>query len=187
VNQSTASETTDGTAGALVLSDVSHSNSVNISMRAQSIGANTTMTAAFICNGAFTSGTPVTSQCGIFFRESATGKIILLSYGVNGGNNADFEVQYLTSSTVFSADLVDNTQFMYMYGQSTPRFARAVYDGTNIKFFLCGMFPVNTTNCQTAFTELKAAHFTTAPDQWGYYVGAKSGPVSLELLSYATQ
>lgn len=180
VNQGTGTETSDN--GALVLADVGHGGSYNLILRVQSIGSNTILQTANSCLTGFIDTTSSTfGNCGIAFRESATNKIMALWWGINGGGNGSFEVNFWSDPTTFGSELVNNltspaTSF------SSVMWSELIYDGTNISFLLCGALGVS--NCTLIWKESKTAHFTTAPDQWGFIINPRSIPSKNELFSW---
>lgn len=108
--------------------------------------------------------------CGVAFRESSSGKILALNW--NGGS-ARLDVASWTTATTFNT-LVTNfsTLFQVVQGYAQPLyFFRARTNSTNI------FFDVSTdggNNWTQVFTEVKTAHFTTAPDQQGLWIANTS-------------
>lgn len=98
---------------------------------------------------------------GLYFRESATGKITLFNYTAQTGIIPKLNVSKWPSATGGGAgDYFDISVLM----PPIPMF-RMTYDGTNMKFYGTADF----TTWQLIQTVAKADYFTTAPDQWGFF------------------
>lgn len=155
VNQGTATETSNG--HALSLSAPASGGS-DLRIRFQSIGSNTTLTVAEVCD--ILAGGTITS-CGVGFRESSTGKIETWEIGSNGVTT----VNRYTSATQWNADIFNqstaNTEsglefFRLSIQNGTISFSSSL-DGIN--------FPLGYSESQTAF-------FSSGPDQWFYMANA---------------
>jgi hypothetical protein len=118
---------------------------------------------------------------GVCFRESATGKamaFILNNFNVaNTAGYTSLRVSYYSSAIVLSSSPY---QADYQMGLNSPVWMRLGADGTNLKFDIS----TNGFNWLQLYSEAKAAHFTTAPDQVGFCLDAYNQTFGMTLLSY---
>jgi hypothetical protein len=151
-NQGTAS--VDTTRGGIILSDVGGDSSTKGRFRYKTApGTPYTITAFMLHNCLSSKQYP---QAGVFFRESATGKIITMHQ--TAGNI--FWTRWTNSGAVFA----DYTSLGYA---AALNWMRMTYDGTNLHF-LHSADGVNWVDHLGA--KAKADFFTSAPNQVGYFV-----------------
>jgi hypothetical protein len=181
VNQGTAAETAGG--NALFLSDAAVGTTSNLRIRKKTIpGGKTTLIAALLPFLPADGGAAHNPLAGIGLRESATGKLLTISYtnlvGALNTPRGEVDVFSWTSATVINATRVA----WQMPGNPQMVFLKVVYDGTNT---ICYVSP-DGTNWIQVYTAPKATNFTTAPDEWFYCI-SPSGNVaacSATLLSW---
>ena len=111
------------------------------------------------------------NRSGVCLRESGTSKIVSMAFGGAGANNGGIAVDRWTNSTTFSAQVL-NATLTYQSLQSAGIWAKVELDATNIRFYLS----TDGYNFTQYYTELKAAFFTTAPDQAGIFIAPESTP-----------
>jgi len=175
-NQGTATETATG--NALLLTTAAAARSWT--SRVSSIGAATTLTAAFMP----TLEPQDFRVSAILFRESATGKLVTFGFVRGYG----YQITRWTNDTTFGAQISASSP---ANSQLYPPiiWVRLVIAGTNLEYY----WSSDGTNFVKVFTGAKTASFTTAPDQWGYgtncetQVAGQSSPCYNLLLSWATQ
>jgi hypothetical protein len=172
VNQASATETAVNSG--LVLTDpASDANTWKI--RTASIGGNTTLIAAVICHMTETGST--FPACGVGFRESATGKLVLIGIS-NASGIPNIVAQNWDSATVFGSTITSELLFT----PPTVSYFKIVYNGTNVTF----SWSADGATWKQFLSESKTTHFTTAPDQFWYGInGGNDGlQQSVTLLSW---
>lgn len=187
-HQSTAGEAPDGTTCVgLVLSDSGHSGTTSVSLRKQAISSFTTLFTVTSCNVQIN---VANGKCGVAYYESASDSLVGITWGNDGVPNPSLEIQYcktVTNGCATTFTEIDDFQtkaFTSVYALGLLSI-EMVYNGTTITFSLCGALP--TGNCEQFYSEAKAAHFTTAPDNWGYWISAQTSNVANELFSWKAQ
>lgn len=104
---------------------------------------------------------------GLILRESGTGKITVCGFGVP--NSDRIQVQYYNSPTSFGGNLRNaqekNTNIVWF---------RARKVSTNIEY----MYSLDGVCWASLFVNAITAHFTTAPDQWGFYLECNNSGLS---------
>lgn len=108
-------------------------------------------------------------ECGLFLRESATSKLEDLVVQNEGTPVSAMVVQRWTNNTTRSVVSRESDG----YGFGYPIYYRIQADGTNLNYSVSSDGLVWT----QIYTELKAAFFTTAPDQIGINSNAFGGTV----------
>lgn len=178
VNQGSATETASG--GGLIQAVLTGTSTQNWSLRTQAISSFTTLTVGGLCTG----GSIPTAACGLGFRESATGKLVMFVNGMGngtGGPSNYLQVVQQSSPTSFNS-AVYNT-----IGTNDPvnglRWWQLQITGGNITFSTSQ----DGISFALLYSQAENAWFTTAPDQWFYAVNTQfsgSGPVYFDLLSW---
>lgn len=173
VNQGTATESAVQN-GLVMTAPVSATS--NLRMRVQSIGANTSLVACVSLTVE-----PLNYRYGgIVFRESATGKVIII--GIIDNNGILLQVTAYTNPTTFSA-----TRFTYSgCGYPTRIWFKLTIGATLLSFF----WSLDGINFALIWSELKTTFFTVTPDEWGYALNpeanstGQSSDLYLTLLSF---
>jgi hypothetical protein len=98
------------------------------------------------------------TNIGVCFRESATGKII----GLFWRGDAIVQVNSYSATSTFQANLFTSSAFAW---RPRPLFFRLQNDATNVIFEYSG----DGAEWVVAVSQLLTAHFTTAPNQYGYF------------------
>lgn len=118
-------------------------------------------------------------DCGMFLRESGTGKVVILylDYGVTQVATVSLNVDNYTASTTMGAHL-------YQSGTSgfglsiTGGYFRISRSGTTLKF----QYSSTGLAFITLYSESITSHFTTAPDQVGIYVQNRNATNTVDAL-----
>ncbi len=176
LNQSTSTETAVGS-GALKLTIPGDTGTI-VRARLTSIGANTQLRTVVMPQVSANSN----SICGVLLYESGTGKVEMY-----GNYYGQLTVIYYSNSTTFSSFLLTgNTPgAKIIQPRTTPSWYGVGYNGTNVSAISS---PDHGLTWTTDFSESKTAHFTTAPDQWGYGCSAfENISIGELLLSYVVQ
>ncbi len=178
VNQGSASEAVNG--NALVLT-VPNTSGTNVRARTESMGANTTLTAQF----AFTSAYKDNLIGGIGFRESGTSKLITM--GIQNSPTFAYRLQIdaWNSATSFSSGLFNSTSLGGMHNWVSFRLVYTAGSPGTIAFQVSN----DDLNWETTFSQNANAFFTTAPDEWFFFIFADnaSGSSYVTLYSWKTQ
>lgn len=160
VNQGTATAVDDGDGSGVYIQDqLNNANSIAALVKAL---PGTTFTAEMLFD--FNSMCFANMQQGICLRESATGKLAVLQTITNSSNFDVLSAKY-TNPTTFSADFYWHTaryngippKGFKLTGNGATTAAFVTYDGVH-------WIPYGST------TPTLATHFTTAPDQVGFFV-----------------
>lgn len=169
INQGGASEAT--VQNALVMTaPISVSDSLRI--RKQTMGANTILTALLIPSKEM-QNYRVAFVC---FRESATGKIIVL--GFINSTNAAMNVTRYSSATAFASAALDTGAV----GLGLGTWQRLELAGANINFYVSS----DGVNFVKIWSEAKNSFFTTGPDEWGYGLNLQGNTPGQSSDGYAT-
>ncbi len=158
VNQGGATETARG--AAVTLQNEAGRTNQNVAVRVKTAPATPwTVTAAFLVTSNF--GNTVNGFAGLCLRESATGKFMSFDAFQQDLSNGQRFVSFAQSAGPTGGfTTVTNTNGAVSF----PIWMRLTNDGTNLVWSYSGD---GFTWVQLS-TELKTAHFTTAPDQVGY-------------------
>jgi hypothetical protein len=158
VNQGTASESSNG--NALVL-HAPASGGADLRIREQSIGSNTTLTAAMICDLA-AGGT--NSACTMGFRESATGKVEELHFTTNTSNSSSgaYVIRF-SSPTQWNSNVFNTSGVLFPSLSGVTWIQLTIANGT-IRF----SYSTDGVNFPILYSEAQNAWFSSAPDQWFY-------------------
>jgi hypothetical protein len=105
---------------------------------------------------------------GMVLRESATGKLTVNGFGVP--NSDRFHVQYYTAPTTFGGNLTTAQE-----KNSNIGWFRARKVSTNIEY----LYSPDGRVWAQYYVEAITAHFTTAPDQWGYFIEVNNSGLSV--------
>ncbi len=181
LNQGSATEDVLGPALSLSVGN----STVRIpSTRKMSIGANTTLVAAIVplLYGEFALTNLDPASC-IFFYESSSGKLVSLNAGYHfTSHGLQFFVANYTSTTTWSSVLATSGGRNYSAnGQYV--LLRLQISGSNLVY---SFSTDGGLNWDTLLTEAKTAHFTTAPDNWGYGIVGPNGTSYTLLTSWKT-
>lgn len=125
------------------------------------------LTACIVPDFTFLDGTGNYQTCGILFRESGTGKVLVI------GPSPYDSIELVPALWVarYSAPNTHDTNQMskrlpwYLTG-GAEFWLRISNDGTDLKFF----YSSDAKHWQQYYTEAKAAYFSSGPDQIGFYV-----------------
>ena len=118
-------------------------------------------------------------QCGVYFYESATGKIVSF-FTVNGGGSDQLQVNYWNSQTSYNSSPWTFNQTDFPGG--FPFWKKIRYDGTNLQFY-ASKDGVNWVLCYSA---AKNAFFTTAPDYIGIGMNTDGSDISQPFVGLST-
>ncbi|HLZ39381.1 MAG TPA: hypothetical protein VKQ11_00370 [Candidatus Sulfotelmatobacter sp.] len=153
-------------------------------------GGNTSLTVAVNCS-AFPSANSVYPQCGVGFRESATGKLVFIAqpfYNHLQGGSSGLTLYSFTNQTTFASTLSSNT-FTYI-GMGTIWWAKLT---CSVAGCATGNITIQTSpdgvNWSQGFTEAVGGHFTTAPNQWYAYGSSSStdNDLYVDIMSFLVQ
>jgi hypothetical protein len=185
IDQGGATETASGNALVLVAPSATGDN-----LRQQAISATTSLTVNMSCTGQVENY----SSCGVGFRESATGKLVVLvnniasstqtcqPSGSNACQGAELQVSQFTNATTFSS-----ANFVANWGPWTTQWLQLQISGSNLLF----RTSQDGVNFVTQFTTTKTTFFTTAPDNWVYFSNSNNNvstsPVTATLFSWLAQ
>jgi hypothetical protein len=158
VNQGTASIT--ATADGLFLLTPAESTGANLRLRVKSYSAPKKLTVFFLpmlFKKSFQS-------MGIAFRESGTGKLVVLDLLCITASDLSVRAAKFTSATVFSAD------YQLTGIPILPQWLQIEDDNTNLKFRFSG----DGRNWIDFFSIGRTDFLAGGPNQWGYYVNGEN-------------
>jgi len=113
---------------------------------------------------------------GLLLRESATGKLVQTAYQGQDPTALVYTFRRNSSPTAFVSSAATGALM-----PASPMFLRITYDGTTYTFYT-SMDGLNWTG---QLAEAKAAFFTTAPDQVGFFIWNSCGtPVGASIISW---
>jgi len=160
VNQGSA--TTDGTNNSLsIIAPANSSESMKLLVK--SAPATPYAIYALIRDNALSGGS-AGQRCGVAFRESSTGKLVVLQHFINTGtpNNA-VDVDKFTNPTTFSAAYVASA-----VGPIGQTWYKLKDDGTNLTFSVCAD-NLASTHCTDYTTQGRTNFLASGPDQVGFF------------------
>lgn len=177
VNQGSATETASG--GQLYLHSPDLDNT-GVHLRVASIGTNTQLIATIVpvIWGYLAPGSNNANSC-VVFRESATGKLVEITFAFDNQQPLVIAAWSLNSPTVFNVEMVKTT-----VGRTFP-YITVKLQKTGGNIILSYSFDGGANYVQL-LSEAQTAHFTTAPDQWGYGAESHSVYAATALTSWAT-
>ena len=143
----------------------------NIQIRKRTIGAFTTLIAAFMP----TLVVNVNGNCGLILRESSTGK--LQTFSVIQNANWNVSIFNCPTPTTFTATTLSGAGALF------PPVRFRIIIGASITFY----YGNDGQHWVPLITVAKTNAFTVGPDEWGFYVDGRStvSPSGINLLSWS--
>jgi hypothetical protein len=174
INQGATASTTVLTNQGIYLNGGTSSAALNVRGRYRSISTNTSVKMGFLP----TAGLTGAANMGFMLRENATGKIATFRIAqVNG--TAGYYLTTYTNASTFSANVLTNQNFVAMQ----PCWMRFVINGSAYEFYI-GTDGQHWSKMNVTFN--KTTFFTTAADQWGFFVDPQSTTIEagMNLISW---